>query len=190
MPVRLSASAAASPRRRIIQPSLLELLGGGRRSRQRLAARVAEHLRVEGVHAGRLPRIAEAGQSEVVLDPAQQAVVVVGVLGDRARGYAGRERHRADLASPGPRDRATRVDRVVAGLLVAAGAGVRAAFARVTLGLVEGDQQQAVVLEGRGARDPWDPLLEEGIRLDHSAGLPVGAGLVVPVVAEIREMNE
>src|SRR5581483_5628055 len=136
--------------------------GGGcrRPTRPGLARRVAEHLGVEALDSGCLARVAEQRQPEVLLDPAEQAVVVVGVLSHRARRYAGRERHRPDLAATGPRCQGAGVDGVVARLLVAAGARV-ARGPGASLGLVEGDQEEALILEGGGAFDSRDPFLQE-----------------------------
>src|SRR3954454_23520607 len=73
----------------------------------------------------------------------------------------------------------------------APGAGVfgpgcgAAARARVVLGLVERDDEQAVAAEGGRSGDPRYPRPQEGIGGGEAAGAAVGARGVVAVVAEV-----
>src|SRR4051794_12765798 len=87
------------------------------------AAGLVENVSAECPQAG-LGREAEMGQAEVVLDRAQQAVVVVVIGGYGARPDAGREHDRADPAATGSRNRSPGIHRVRSRLLAAASACV------------------------------------------------------------------
>jgi hypothetical protein len=136
----------------------------------------------------RLLRVAQVGQPEQVLDTAQQRVVVVGHLADRARPDELRQQHGADPAAARPvqaRLVDVRVRRVVeaqAVLLAAARGRVR-----VIARLVEGDHDEPARPVGRGMHDPRDPRLEEPVGLRQPALLAVLAARgVMGVGAGVR----
>src|SRR6478672_3320638 len=126
-----------------------------------------------------LCRVPEVLLAEDVLDARQQRVVVVRGAAQAAGPDVGRQGQGADPAAAQPGDAGQ--GRVGTRALAAAGAGV----ALRPVGLVEGDEQQAVLGEGGRRQDRRDGRLEPGVRGREAARLAVHAGRVVAVVAQV-----
>ena len=111
--------------------------------------------------------------------------MVVGASCRRCRADAGREQDGADAA-------AARARRRAAGVRACSGPAARCSRRSsrpsppVALGLVEGDDQQAVSLVGGRVQDLRTRSAQELVRRDEAAGLAVDARRVVAVVAEVR----
>ena len=132
------------------------------------------HVESEAVQA-RGPGVAEVRQPEGVFYAGEQAVVVVRGGGPGAALGERRENQRADPAAAQPGN--ARQRRIRPGTLTAARAGIGLRAVR----FVEGDDQDAVLLERRGGRDGRDPLLEPLVGAFEAAIASLKSGQPVAV---------
>src|SRR5690348_6846797 len=115
------------------------------------------------------------GKAEDVLDAFQQAIVVDRYVDHRLGLDEGREQDRAD--APAARAGIAWLVDVRTRRLVAAGAGIARRF-------VEGDDQEAVLLERGRRQDARDPGLDPRVGGDEAAGATILTRSIVAIVAD------